>query len=190
MFRKCLHPICLIIALLPLQLRADDPKEIKPLIERIERLETQLKVAESERDHLQSQLDTLADQLNDDKRAKDSSNSEDQFSVGVRWQGSRKFLQPGAGKDFANWSLIITKRSRQTFEGEIHFVTIDRQPQVLTVSGVAPQGLSGAVRFKTNQKGILEQSFTGVLKGGQLSLTFSGTSLSGARVFGTANLKK
>jgi len=153
--------------------------EIQKLREEIETLKNDLSTVTAQRDVLQREI-TKA------KRSEDLS-EKDQFEVGAKWSGTR-FVR--GIKKAQKWSLVITERDGDRFSGQIQFVSPDNQPQQLDVSGGAPQDASGKVAFKTNALGVLQQTFKGVLKGEQISLSWEGTTVAGKRVVGTANLAR
>ena len=113
---------------------------------------------------------------------------DDLFQEGSSWSGSRNYTQNGPNGGFQDWKLVILTRDGDKFTGEIHFTSNDNKAQALAVKGIAPPKDKGKVVFKTEQLGVFQQSFKGVLAGGQISLTFSGTGVEGTRVTGTGTL--
>jgi hypothetical protein len=120
----------------------------------------------------------------------------DHFEVGMRWEGTRfiagsKPAAKSSPRDKGQkWSLVIAERDGERFKGQIQFVSPDNQSQQLEVSGGAPAKGNGRIVFKTIAIGVLQQSFDGVLKGNQISLTWEGTTVAGKKVGGTANLSR
>lgn len=168
---------------------AEKPEDVVRLKERIELLEAKLKAVELERDALQSRVDKLEAKKESHKDQPDKDMA-DLFEIGATWQGSRFYTQAGADPLAPQeWKLVITERDGKKFKGDIHFRSIDNLNQTLAVSGLAPISESGKVTFKTEQKGVFQQNFSGVLKGGQISLEFKGTGVTGGPVTGTGNLK-
>lgn len=181
--------ILVIGSLLNFPAAAQDADEVARLKQKIELLEAKLKAAEAERDAPQAKVRELEQKAgNDPKNSKETS---DLFQEGSRWTGSRFYTHKGADpKKAQEWTLTVTKRDKNSFEGEISFVALDDRRQTLSIEGTAPQADKGQVRFKTNQKGVLQQVFTGTLAGGQIAVTFTGTAVNGMPVSGTGNLKK
>lgn len=115
--------------------------------------------------------------------------SNDLFSEGAVWTGSRFYNHKGADKTKAQeWKLRIQVRKGSKFEGQIEFISIDGKQQTLAVEGTAPRSDKGKVEFKTSHKGVLQQSFKGALSEGRISVTFSGTGVGGDPVSGTGYL--
>lgn len=169
---------------------ADTSNDVVRLKERIELLEAKLRAVELERDSLQDRVDKL-EAKDTSNNGRPTDNQPDPFELGSVWHGSRFYTQPGADpKKAQEWKLVVTEREAKKFKGAIHFQSIDNLNQVLPVSGTAPALGTGKVFFKTDQKGIFQQTFTGVLKGGQISLEFQGTGVTGGKVTGTGNLKQ
>jgi hypothetical protein len=163
---------------------ADLKRENAELRKTIETLKEELVKIKSERDSLQLRVD---------RSEKDTAKPEsDLFQIGMRWEGSRFVTGPKASprNNGQKWSLVVTKRDGERFEGQIQFTSPDDQAQQLEVIGSAPSKANGRVVFKTVAIGVLQQSFDGVLKGNQISLTWEGTSVSGKKIGGTANLSR
>jgi hypothetical protein len=168
---------------------AELKSEVAKLRETIESLKVELANVKSERDALQLRVNRIE---------KDTAEAErDLFQVGIRWEGTRFIsgARPAAKKKAPSnsgqkWSLVVTERNGERFKGRIQFVSPDEQSQQLEVSGSAPTKANGRIVFKTVAIGVLQQSFEGVLKGNQVSLTWEGTNVAGKRLGGTANLSR
>ncbi|MEM9586121.1 MAG: hypothetical protein AAGA03_02475 [Planctomycetota bacterium] len=153
--------------------------EIEQLRDRIKELEADLKTVTAQRDDLQREIDKA--------RKSEKLSNGDLFQIGARWSGTRFVRRVKKGQ---RWNLVISERDGERFSGQIQFVSPDNQAQQLDVSGSAPKDAAGKVVFKTNTLGVMQQAFTGVLKGDQISLTWEGTGVAGKRVVGTANLAR
>ncbi|MCO6459669.1 MAG: hypothetical protein J5I93_30520 [Pirellulaceae bacterium] len=163
---------------------SDLREEVVKLKAALEELQSQMALVESERDALRLRVKRM--------ELESARSESDLFQAGMRWEGTR-FLagQKGRPRDEGqNWSLVVTQRDGERFKGQIQFVSRDKQTQQLEVSGSAPTKTNGRVVFKTDAIGVLQQSFDGVLKGNQISLTWEGTGVAGKRLAGTANLSR
>ena len=162
---------------------SDDSAEVAALKKENELLNAKLEAANLKIEKLQKQLDEL--KASEKKLPKEK--DEDLFQPGTAWSGTRNY-QPS--NEFQDLKLVVLTRDGSKFTGEIHFKSIDNKQQQLAISGKAPQTSKGPVNFKTEQKGIFQQQFTGTLAGGQISFTFKGTAVNGDKVQGTGNLKQ
>ena len=163
-----------------------DDSDVATLKQENELLQAKLEAANLKIEKLEKQLAELKSRDRDDA----VEDEEDPFAIGTAWSGSRNYTQNGPSQDFQDWQLKIITREGKKFTGEIHFKSNDDTQQTLEVSGSAPNTGKGPVLFKTQQKGIFQQSFKGVLAGSQISLTFTGTGVKGNAVKGTGTLKK
>ena len=161
---------------------SDDSADVAALKKENELLTAKLEAANLKIEKLQKQLDELKSNEKKPPKEKD----EDLFQPGTAWSGTRNY-QPS--NEFQDLKLVVLTRDGSKFTGEIHFKSIDNKQQQLAISGKAPQTSKGPVNFKTEQKGIFQQQFTGTLAGGQISFTFKGTAVNGDKVQGTGNLK-
>lgn len=111
----------------------------------------------------------------------------DPFTPGSVWRGTRHFK---GHRGLQNWGLRITERQAETFSG-IASLHPDDHPQFrVAVSGTAPISGNGPIRFKTAEKGGMEQRFFGQVKNGAMELEFRGDSTHGTPVEGTAYLSR
>lgn len=154
-------------------------KENQKLLAIIQELEREIQALKTERDTLKRELRT--------ERKKSKAAERDLFEVGASWSGSR-FVR--GVKQSQAWRLVVTSREGSSFKGEIQFVSPDKKSQQIDVSGTAPAKENGRVVFKTTAVGVFQQSFSGSLKGEQISLSWEGTTVRGRRVVGTANLAR
>ena len=161
----------------------DDVAELK---QENELLRAKLEVANLKIENLERQLA----ELNSRQRDFTAEDEEDLFTVGSSWSGSRNYTHTGPSRNFQDWQLKILSREGNQFTGSIHFNSMSGTRQTILVSGNAPVSDKGAVSFKTINKGIFQQSFKGVLAGGQISLSFTGTGERGFPVKGTGTLKQ
>jgi hypothetical protein len=114
----------------------------------------------------------------------------DQFAVGTAFKGSRWFADARGKIDTKNsqgWSLKVTERNGNGFEGEITLEFKDG-PASYPVKGKAPAAGNGAVTF-VGEKGLFKQQFKGLIKKGEIGLEFSGRAVGGIAVRGTALLR-
>ena len=163
---------------------ADDSAEVAELQKQNELLTAKLEAAQLKIEKLEQQVKDL--KTGEKKTAKEA--VDDLFEEGSSWSGTRNYTQNGPNGGFQDWKLVILTRDGDKFTGEIHFTSNDNKAQALAVKGIAPPKDKGKVVFKTEQLGVFQQSFKGVLAGGQISLTFSGTGVEGTRVTGTGTL--
>lgn len=167
---------------------AQENAELKTLRDENARLKTELESANEKIEKLEKQIESM--------RAKDSKEdqkaAEDLFTVGSVWSGSRFYNQNGKqpNRKAQPWSMKVTERDGKKFKAEISFTAFDGLDKEISVAGSAPTTGKGAVTFKTEAKGIFQQTFKGGLAGGQVSLEFDGTGVEGTRVFGTGDLKR
>jgi hypothetical protein len=157
---------------------SDDSADVAALKKENELLNAKLEAANLKIEKLQKQLDELKSNEKKPPKEKD----EDLIQPGTSWSGTRNY-QPS--NEFQDLKLVVLTRDGSKFTGEIHFKSIDNKQQQLAISGNATQTSKGPVNFKTEQKGIFQQQFTGTLAGGQISFTFNGD-----KVQGTGNLKQ
>jgi len=162
---------------------ADDSADVAALKKENELLTAKLEAALLKIEKLQKELDEL--KSSEKKLPKEK--EEDLFQAGTSWAGTRNYMP---SNEFQDLKLVVLTRDGNKFTGEIHFKSIDNKQQQLAITGTATQTAKGAVKFKTDQKGIFQQTFTGVLAGGQISFTFTGTAVNGTKVQGTGNLKQ
>jgi hypothetical protein len=107
----------------------------------------------------------------------------DPFAAGETWVGSRTLR----AKLEQEWYLKVTKRTGDSFEGEI---TIDyRGKNVYPVKGKAPADGDGAIQFESETVESFQQSFEGTVRGDEIRLTFKGKSSANTPVSGTATLE-
>ena len=165
---------------------AQDEAYVATLKRENELLQAKLEAANLKIEKLEKQLAVLQGR----NQAGAEKDEDDLFAIGTTWSGSRNYTQNGPSRDFQDWQLVIVTRDAKKFTGKIHFESIDGIQQTLDVSGYAPVTGKGPVTFRTQQKGIFQQSFKGVLIGGQISLSFTGTGNRGKAVKGTGTLKK
>ena len=170
---------------------AQDDAQLKSLQAENAQLRAALEIANAKIDTLEKQIETMrAKDVNDDNKR-----AEDLFTVGSVWTGSRFYNQNdqhGKSKDreAQPWTMKVTERDGNIFKAEISFTAFDGLQKEITVAGTAPLTEKGRVTFRTDQKGIFQQAFKGVLAGRQVSLEFDGTSVNATRVFGTGHLKR
>ena len=159
--------------------------EIATLKVTIADLESRLAAVEAERNALRQRVADLEKKLPKDEG--------DQFQVGTIWTGTR-FLGIGKGTrggDGQPWRLVISERDGEKFKGQIRFISErDKKPQELEVSGSATTNETGKVAIRTLTTGPLEQSFEGVLKSDQISLTWQGFGVGGRKISGTSYLSR
>ncbi len=167
---------------------AQDDAELKSLREANAQLKAELEAAKLRIETLEKLIESM--------RAKDAKDNQKQaqdlFTVGSIWSGSRFYNQNGktANRQAQPWRMEVTERDGKKFRAVITFTAFDGLEKEITVVGTAPVTAKGGVTFKTDQKGIFQQSFNGVLAGQQVSLEFDGTGVEGTRVFGTGDLKR
>ncbi len=167
---------------------AQDDAELKSLREANAQLKAELEAAKLRIETLEKLIESM--------RAKDAKDNQKQaqdlFTVGSIWSGSRFYNQNGktVNRQAQPWRMEVTERDGKKFRAVITFTAFDGLEKEITVVGTAPVTAKGGVTFKTDQKGIFQQSFNGVLAGQQVSLEFDGTGVEGTRVFGTGDLKR
>lgn len=111
---------------------------------------------------------------------------DDPFEEGSKWEGTRLM---GPKKIKQEWSIRITKRKDNTFEGEMTLPTAgDDKELKVNIKGTAPAKGDGVFKFETDKKGGFKQKFTGRLKGGTVSGDFTGIDVFGKSI-GTASAK-
>jgi hypothetical protein len=188
----CLFLLVVVAAICRISIvAAQDETELTGLQAENARLRVALDNANAKIDALEKQIEALRAKhaKDDEKRA------EDLFTVGSVWSGSRFYnqnVQNGKGPDREGqpWTMKVTERDGNRFKAEISFTAFDGLQKEITVAGTAPLTEKGRVTFRTDQKGIFQQSFKGILAGRQVSLEFDGTSVNATRVFGTGHLKR
>ncbi len=191
--RLCIFLLAFLSFIPEVLVHAADTPEVVELKSKNEQLAAKLEAANAKLEAATLKIEKLQkeiDELKGKPKAAAKEKEGDLFQEGTTWSGSRNYTQNGPSKDFQDLKLIVLTREGNKFTGEIHFESIDKKQQQLSISGTAPQTGKGSVTFKTEQKGVFQQTFKGVLAGGQISFTFSGTGVTGDAVKGTGNLKQ
>lgn len=108
---------------------------------------------------------------------------DDPFGEGASWEGVRMMGKPGAKKVRQEFTLVVTKRSRNQFEGELIIpMSGDGNEFRVKVTGTAPVKGSGLIRFRSERKGNFQQEFIGRLNNGSIGGSFLGRDVFGNRI--------
>ncbi|OWK39487.1 hypothetical protein FRUB_06050 [Fimbriiglobus ruber] len=161
--------------------RGQDSDEVKRLKEKIELLEAKLEAAKLKMEKLETENKQLQA---DAKKPADKLTVEDPFTKGTIFVGFRNFVGFDAKQQVR---LEITSRNKTSFEGQLTIT--DGGSREVKVTGTAPIGKEGTIKFKTEKSGKFQQNFTGKYGNGEIGFDFGGSGYVGEPVMGKGVIK-
>ncbi len=166
--------------------RGDDTEEVKRLKKQVEDLQSKLKDASLKVEKLEAENM----QLKTDAKLATAKAADDAFALGTIFVGERRIIYGKGLPDYRQKvKLEITSRDKTSFEGQLTITNVtDEGIREVKVTGTAPTGKDGVVRFKTEKSGKFQNSFTGRYGSGEIGFDFGGTGHEGQPISGKGTM--